>query len=349
MHILVVSVTVVTLFLPLIASGQISAPALNGPYAPSPVIRQLEWAPESSIQRAAKGSDNFPITWADDDNLYTAYGDGYGFDPKIPHKLGMGFASVSGEPGDFVGTNIRSNGEESGTSKNGRKASGLLMVDGTLYLWARNANRDGEQCKVAFSNDYAETWTYADWSFEELGYCAFVQYGKNYAGALDDYVYMVTPNTPSAYKAVDDFVLTRVPKEQIMERDSYEFFVSVDAQNEATWSSDINERGSVFHNPGKARRSSISYNAALGRYIWWQGHPSTSDQDERYDGGIGIFDAPTPWGPWTTVYYVEDWDVGPGDTATFPTKWMSDDGKSMYLVFAGDDHFSVREVTLTVE
>ena len=37
------------------------------------------------------GSDNFPITWAVDGNLYLAYGDGYGFEPMLPMKLGMGF------------------------------------------------------------------------------------------------------------------------------------------------------------------------------------------------------------------------------------------------------------------
>ena len=35
----------------------------------------IEWAPVSEIIRKAKGSDNWPSTWADDDSLYTAYGD----------------------------------------------------------------------------------------------------------------------------------------------------------------------------------------------------------------------------------------------------------------------------------
>jgi hypothetical protein len=347
LYLLTISTIVASLFLPIIAHSEVEAD--DPPYPQSPVILELEWAPESTIERAAQGSDNFPITWGDDDYLYTAYGDGRGFEPKVPDKLSMGFARVSGMPNNFEGENIRSNAEETGDGDNARKVSGLLMVDDTLYMWARNANRDGEHCKVAVSDDYAKTWTYAEWTFEEFGYCAFVQYGKNYDGAPDEYVYMVTPDTPSSYRAADDFVLTRVPKDRIMERSAYEFFVSVNSSNKATWSSDINDRGSVFHNPGKARRSSMSYNAALGRYLWWQGHPSTTDRDERYDGGIGIFDAPTPWGPWTTVYYVDDWDVGPGDTATFPTKWMSGDGKTIHLVFSGDDFFSVRKAALTID
>ena len=42
------------------------------------------------------------------------------------------------------------------------------------------------------------------------------------------------------------------------------------------------------------------------------------------------------------------WDVGPGDQAFFPTKWMSKDGRTCYLVFSGDDTFAVRKVTFEV-
>jgi hypothetical protein len=85
----------------------------------------------------------------------------------------------------------------------------------------------------------------------------------------------------------------------------------------------------------------------LKRYIWWQAkYPK--GVDGRYTGKFGVFDAPEPWGPWTTVYYTDDWDVGAGETGSFPTKWMSDDGKTMHLVFSGDDAFSVRKATLTL-
>ena len=45
--------------------------------------------------------------------------------------------------------------------------------------------------------------------------------------------------------------------------------------------------------------------------------PRTEGQkaDTRFEGGFGIYDAPEPWGPWTTVFFTEKWDVGPGETA----------------------------------
>jgi hypothetical protein len=48
------------------------------------------------------------------------------------------------------------------------------------------------------------------------------------------------------------------------------------------------------------------------------------------------------------VYFTEKWDIGPGETASFPTKWMSADGRTLHLVFSGDDHFCVRKAILTV-
>ena len=63
------------------------------PYPPSDVISRIDWSPQETIVRKAQGSDNWPLTWADDDQLYTAYGDGHGFEPSVRQKLSMGFAT----------------------------------------------------------------------------------------------------------------------------------------------------------------------------------------------------------------------------------------------------------------
>jgi len=46
------------------------------------------------------------------------------------------------------------------------------------------------------------------------------------------------------------------------------------------------------------------------------------------------------------VFSTERWDVGPGETSSFPTKWMSADGQMLHLVFSGSDYFSVRQAAL---
>jgi CubicO group peptidase (beta-lactamase class C family) len=306
----------------------------------SPLIKTIEWAPPQTIIRLAKGSDNWPLTWADDDALYTAYGDGNGFEPLVKTKLSLGLAKVSGAPPEIRGVNIRSETAEAiGEGKQGRKASGILCVDGVLYLLVRNATNS----QLGWSADHGTTWTWADWRFtESFGCPTFLNFGKNYAGARDKYVHVYSHDNDSAYKRADRFVLARVPKEQLRERDAWEFFVRLDG-NVPEWTRDIRQRGAVFENPGACYRSGISYNAPLKRYLWCQ---IGRGEDTRFAGGFAIYDAPEPWGPWTTVFQTDIWDVGPGETSSIPTKWISDDGRTFHLVFSDDDCFSVRKGTL---
>jgi hypothetical protein len=142
-------------------------------------------------------------------------------------------------------------------------------------------------------------------------------------------------------------ILARVPSGELKEKGSYEYFTGYDTDNKPLWSNDYQQRKGVFTNPGKCYRSGITYNAGLKRYLWCQIIP-VSDRGTaggpRFKGGLGIYEAPDPWGPWKTVFYTMDWDIGPGETASLPTKWMSPDGKSCHLLFSGDDYFSVRGV-----
>jgi len=319
----------------------VADPRSRAPYPPSPVIKGIEWAPPHSILRLARGSDNWPCTWADDGHLYTAYGDGTGFKPNVPRKLSLGLARVEGSPPDVKGTNIRSpSAEQKGDGASGKKASGMLVVDGVLYMFARNA----KNAQLAWSRDHGRTWTWADWRFTaSFGYPTFLNFGRNYEGARDGHVYVYSHDSDSAYRTADRMVLARVPKGRIAERRAYEFFVKLDDRGQPVWTKDIARRGAVFTHPRNCCRSGITWNAGLKRYLWCQ---ILRKADARFEGGFGIYDAPEPWGPWTTVFFTEKWDVGPGETSSFPTKWMSADGRTLHLVFSGDDCFSVRKATL---
>ncbi|MDR6550086.1 hypothetical protein [Paenibacillus qinlingensis] len=332
------------------------------PYPQSSVIQSLEWEPADSMIRTAigvvymtdpvkyDGSDNWPVTWADDDRLYTLYGDGYGFDPVLEEKLGLGFAYVTGNPPDVQGINVRSgSGENQGYGRQGKKGSGVLMVDGILYAWLFHADEKGGQAQLTWSTDHAQTWNFSDWKFEAFGLCAFINYGKNYSDARDDYVYTVTHDHPKADVPSDRMILMRVPKDRIGEREAYEFFKALDEET-PIWTKEIEERGAVFEHQDACLRSGISYNRAIQRYLWWQHIPNAPGHrdrgDTRFSGGFGVYDAPEPWGPWTTAYFTEQWDMGPGERGEFPTKWMSPDGKTVYLVFSGDDNFCVRKAEI---
>ncbi|UCC98636.1 MAG: DUF4185 domain-containing protein [Phycisphaerales bacterium] len=327
----------------ILALHAVPAVAQQGPpYPMSGVITEITWADAGTIVHQATGSDNWPITWADDGEQYTAYGDGWGFDPRVPEKLSMGFVKVSGAaPG--IGVNIRSaTGELKGDGRSGKKASGMLMVDGILYMLVRNADNNGRQSQLAWSSDHAVTWTWSSWKFAELGYPCFLNFGRNYAGARDTYVYVYSPDTPSAYDETGTVVLARVPRESITLRDAYEFLTGLDAEGDPTWSGDINQHKAVFTFTGGCNRLDVTYNAPLRRYLLVM-------RSRAQAGGISqfsIYDAPEPWGPWTTVFYTENWDVDPGESAHIPSKWISADGKTCHLVFAGSDSFAVRQFAL---
>ena len=321
----------------------------EAPYPRSDLISDVEFAPAGSVSRFARGSDNWPVTWARDGHLYTAYGDGNGFLPNTSIKLSLGLSKVAGNPPDIRGKNIRSqSGERIGDGKYGAKASGMLMLDGTLYMLARNLSNS----QLSWSENNGKTWEWADWRFTlGMGSPTFLNYGKDYSGARDDFVYIYSPNEETAYKACDEMILARVHTDRLKEKEGYVYFAGLSEEKVPVWTEDFQKRKAVFTNPGKCYRSGITYNRGLKRYLWCQVIP-VSDRGTaggpRFKGGLGIYEATEPWGPWKTVYYTMDWDMGPGETASIPTKWMSEDGRSCYLLFSGDDCFSVRGMKFTL-
>src|SRR5205823_2215790 len=98
----------------------------------------------------------------------------------------------------------------------------------------------------------------------------FLNFGPNYAGARDDYVYVYSHDADSAYQTADRIVLARVPKDRIREREAYEFFRHTGGDGRPVWTRDVGERGAVITHPGKCYRCTVSYNAGLKRYLLCQ-------------------------------------------------------------------------------
>jgi hypothetical protein len=323
------------------------AQAVRPPYPASPVIQEVVWSPVDAITRRAPDGDNWPVTWGRDDAMYTTWGDGTGFAPKVEKKLSCGFARITGVPPIFVGENIRSPAEQLGQGRNGLKAWGIIAVGEVLYLWFGHADQRGSGARLAWSRDQARTWTFADWQLREFGLIGFINFGRGNDGARDAFVYAYSHDAPEADAPANRFILMRAPKDRLNERDAWEFLAGFDSAGGPRWTREIAGRTAVFENPDACLRSAITYNAGLRRYLWWQHLPQPPGHrdrgDTRFEGGFGIYDAPEPWGPWTTAYFTPKWDTGPGEHADFPAKWISEDGRTAWLVFSGDDAFSVRE------
>jgi len=209
-----------------VVERQVTSKNGDAPYPRSDIIKRIEWAPADTVIRKARGSDNWPLTWGADDTMYTAYGDGYGFKPYVERKLSLGLSRVTGEPANFVGSNLRAaTAERTGQGANGPKASGLLMVDGVLYMLVRNVRNS----TLAWSDDRGQTWTWSDWTFEtSLGCPTFLNFGRNYEGARDEFVYVYSQDSDSAYERANRMVMARVPTSKIRDRTAYQFFCGFD-------------------------------------------------------------------------------------------------------------------------
>jgi hypothetical protein len=116
-------------------------------------------------------------------------------------------------------------------------------------MWVRNAGNS----QLAWSSDYGRTWEWSPWKFTtSFGCPTFLNFGKNYEGARDEYVYVYSPDNDNAYIPADRMILARVPKGRITDRDAYEFFRGLGASGNPLWTSEISQ-GNPF-----ARRSVIT-------------------------------------------------------------------------------------------
>ena len=163
------------------------------------------------------------------------------------------------------------------------------------------------------------------------------------------YVYVVAADGPSAYVPADRFVLMRVPLARITQQSAYQFFSGTPSAPAWVSYADRARRTAIFASKGRCLRNGMTYDAARGRFYWWQQIPVPSE-DTRFSGGFGVYSAPHPWGPWTTVFRTDHWDVGPGEKADFPSEWMGREPigspGTLYLLFSGDDALSVHKGTI---
>lgn len=329
------------------------ANAQQSPYPKSAVIKGVNFQWPSHI-RLASGSDNWPITWADDDNQYVVWGDGGGFGGTNGiGRSSIGVARIEGNWHDFKATNVWGGYKGENEHDVIGKSYGIVCIDSILYMWVGMFETEIDpfkEVKIAWSKDHGATWEFTDWSFtreEGVMMPTVCNYGKNYEGARDEFVYSYLIRFQS-YEGPDDYPdkvdwlncqkpgfidLVRVPKDQILHRDAYTFFAGMQ-NGQPIWTQEINARKPVFENPeGVGWCINVSYNAGLQRYIL------TTEHTETHRGNISIFDAPHPWGPWTTVCYEKNWGEGhiPLNTFywNFSNKWMSEDGKSFSLIFTG--------------
>ena len=330
------------------------------PYPASRVIKgiEIDW---STHQRHAIGSDNFHLTWADDDHQYGVWGDGGGFaGTNSKFRVSLGVARIEGDHDNYKGYDRYGHKESAEYEAEIKgKSWAIICVNKNLYTWVHPDKEGGwgnwtdhhRESRLYMSTNNGASWKAADWAFtqdDDLIGGAILQFGKNYAGAVDKYVYhyLVHPNliidssgNTTELMVPGKIYLLRVHKKRMMKRDAYEFFTGMKG-DKPVWTKNVNDKKAVFVNSsGVGTPIGISYNPGLKRYLM------STEHEKAHSGILGIYDAPAPWGPWTTVTYLTDQNLFGHDNSEvvpancffwcFPTKWISEDGRSATMVFTG--------------
>ncbi len=337
------------------AAGNPAAAGFQPPYPESEYISGVAFD-DRSARTEAPGSDIFPITWAANDELYTAWGDGGGFGGNnVAGRVLLGVARVSGGRDDYRGFNIAGGVDAPHPPPFGGKSEGILALGDTLYLW-----RDGDASSPGYfkfielwrSDDLGATWRHTgvrfskpegdDFAADDAGIFApaFCQFGRGHTGARDGYVYIYAPDSidPTHWRVrlPGRINLLRVPRDRIEDKDAYEFFAGGDARGGLRWTAIPSERAPVWEDPvNGTHRIAVSFNPVLKRYLL------TTIAIDR-GGWMSIYDAPEPWGPWTHVHTEHNPERWGRLTIifTFVNKWLGEDGRDFVLVHTKNDHWS---------
>ena len=318
--------------------------------APARVITGVRFD-EKTHRRLAFGSDNWPLTWSDDDHQYAMWGDGGGFGGSdAKGRVSFGVARIEGDYDNYRGVN-RYGGKDAECESviQGKSHGAPISIQGALYAWVtpKSDQHGYEGFSLYKSSDKGCTWMERGVRFtlaeEGVSYGGFVQVGKDGAAARDAYVYTLAPEVSDArsLKIVQRpgrIALVRVTAKAIESRDAYEFFAGKDAAGQPIWSAAAADKQPIYEDPvGVGPFPQMSYVPGLDRWIYTNEHGNGRDNASR-NSLLTMAEAQHPWGPWNIFFKgvffpsneqkVFQWNFAP--------KWFRDGGEEFTLVFSGD-------------
>jgi hypothetical protein len=309
----------------------------------------------SSHRRLATESDNWPLTWSDDDNQYAVWGDGGGFGSDgIEGRVEFGVARVTGDHDDYQGFNRFGglNAECPGGIR-GKGHGAPLSIGGVLYVWfTPSAMTQGFDTFILFrSRDKGCTWTLLDavaFTREQEGvsFGSFVQFGKDNGLAPDAYVYTVAVLFADDLRLYNvqrpgKIMLIRVPRLAIEDRGAYEFYAGQDSTGQPKWSTDAADKVPIYEDPlGVGPWPQMSFVPGLQRLVYTNQHGDgiARTGPTGWHSLLTMAEAPHPWGPFTVFYRdlfapeiqqnVFQWNFAP--------KWFRNGGREFTLTFSGN-------------
>jgi len=297
----------------------------------------------------AKRGDTFPMTWADDGHIYASSGD-----PHWGRKAtGLDLERFSGLPPDYYISKSNEMEEFVGNGGEGPKPTGMICVDGVLYLAFQNLlgkkppvhgskSQHGSDAAIVSSHDHGQTWQP---SIKQLkgpmfpgplfGGPAFINFGHNNQDARDGYVYAVSTDQWDNGSCLR---LGRVPKDRIQATSAWEWVRSVNTTAGPTWTRELEESMPILTRERKISLPDMVYVSSIRRYLLltWSLRRDFSPED---GSELFVYEAPEPWGPFTLVHHEPQWEDR--ETTPYcprlPLKWLQQSGQGItgWLQFSG--------------
>jgi len=315
----------------------------------SDYIKGIQWQSERIPypELEIKG-DTYPMTWAADGEIYASCGDPLWGETHD----GLDVEKFTGGPEDYRITKVDHMNAYRGWGGGGPKPSGMICVDGVLYLAFQNMNgmnrapfsqksQPGSDAAIvhttprlvnfvpSFGNFYGKPM-FPGYFF---GGPAFVNFGRNNENARDDYVYAVSGDQ---WDNGSNLRLGRVPKEHITEANMWEFVSAYKPSGEPVWSHDLAAAVPVLSRHKHISLPEMTYMAGVNRYILltWALH---SDFNPDEGSMLFIYEAPEPWGPFSLVHTEDFWEFKEfcPYCSRLPLKWVEPDGVTCWLQFSG--------------
>jgi len=256
----------------------------------------------------------------------------------------------------------------------GRYPAGSLIYNGTWYYgtycldpagYTRYGNNDtinwpwmGPFVGFRYSKDYGHTWNECPHTpdkpiFGESGQNAypvkigaphFVDFGKNMEHSPDGKAYLVAHgadiNDPSpkgawnnSWITGDQVYLIRVTptEENINDASKYEFYAGKDDKGAPTWTNDFNKIKPLLEWNNNMGCVTITYNAPLKKYIM-----CVTDGGNTYSKmNTYLLESDNLTGEWKLITYMKSFGEQ-GYFVNIPTKFISKDGKTAWLLYSGN-------------
>lgn len=168
-----------------------------------------------------------------------------------------------------------------------------------------------------------------DW----FGGPTFVQFGKDNADAIDDYVYAISSDQ---FENGTGLRVGRVPNDKILDRDAWEFAIKLE-DGDVEWTKNLYESTSVLDIYRHISVPEMVYVKSIKKFllVTWALH---SDFHPTDGSELTILESDHPWGPFSLVHYEWMWYKQEAGyyCPRIPLKWFNQDTLEGYMEMAGN-------------